>query len=89
MIMQSIPSDFWSWFSKFSSDDLAGLVAGLFVVSAVAVGMICLTLYMIHKNRTEDALNRDLLDRGLSADEIATIINAKADKRPMRRSNSR
>lgn len=87
--MQSMPSDFWSWFNKFNADDLAGLVAGLAVVSAFAVGMICLTVYMIHKNRTEDALKRDLLDRGLSADEIATIINAKSDKRLVRRPNSR
>jgi hypothetical protein len=84
--MQFAQSDFWSWFSKFNSDDLAGLTAGVFVIFAVIVGIICLTVFMIHKNRTEDALKRDLLDRGLSADEIATIITAKADNGRVSRS---
>jgi hypothetical protein len=60
--MQSVPGDFyfWSWIDKFSSEDLAGLMAGLLVVGAVTVGMICLTVYMIHKNRAEVALKREL-----------------------------
>ncbi len=78
--MQSTPSDFWLWFSKFNSDDLAGLAAGILVVCAVIVGMICLTIYKIHKTRAEDALKRELLDRGLSATEIATIVGATSAK---------
>jgi hypothetical protein len=78
-----MPSDFWSWFSKFNAEDLAGLTAGVLVIFAVIVGMICLTIYKIHKNRTDVALKRELLDRGMSADEIATIISAAPPRPPM------
>jgi hypothetical protein len=84
--MKSMPSDFWSWFSKFNADDLTGLIAVVLVFSVAAVAVVCLTIYLVHKNRAEIALKRELLDRGLSADEIATIVNAKPDKRVARRS---
>jgi hypothetical protein len=71
------------WFSKFNAEDLAGLTAGVLVVFAVVIGIICLTVYKIHKNRTDVALKRELLDRGMSADEIATIISAAPPKPSM------
>ena len=74
--MKSVPGDFWMWFSKFNAEDITGLVAVVLVFSVAAVGVICWTVYMIHKNRTEAALKRELLDRGLPAEEIATIIRA-------------
>jgi len=74
--MQSVPSDFWGWLSQFDSETLAGFAAGALVICAVVVGMICLTVYKIHKSRSDYALKRELLDRGMSADEIATIIRA-------------
>jgi len=87
--MRSVSGDFWSWFSKFNAEDVTGFIAVVLVFSVAAVAVVCLTIYLVHKNRAEDALKRDLLDRGLSADEIATIINAKSDKRIARRSNNR
>jgi xanthine/uracil permease len=78
--MKSMPTDFWTWFSKFNADDVTGFVAVVLVFSVAAVGVICLTFYMVHKNRAEVALKRELLDRGLSADEIATIIRATPPK---------
>ena len=83
--MQSIPDNFWSWFSKFSTDDQAGMMAGAAVCVVAVIGLICLTIYKIHKTRSEDALKRELLDRGLEAEEIATIINAKSAKSCSRR----
>lgn len=74
--MDSVPSVFWTWINKFNGDDLAGLTAGTLVVFAAVVGMICLTVYKIHKTRADHSLKRELLDRGLSADEIATIVRA-------------
>jgi hypothetical protein len=79
--MKSMPSDFWSWFSKFNAEDITGFVAVVSVFSVAAVAVICFTFYMVHKNRAEVALKRELLDRGLTVDEIATIISAKPDKR--------
>jgi hypothetical protein len=78
--MRSIPSDFWLWFSKFNAEDTIGLVAVVLVFSVAAVAVICFTFYSVHKSRAEHALKRDLLDRGMTADEIATIIRATPPK---------
>jgi hypothetical protein len=78
--MQSIPDDFWTWLSSFNGDDLAGMIAAACVCTVVAIGLVCLTVYQIHKSRAEHALKRELLDRGMSADEIATIIRATPPK---------
>jgi hypothetical protein len=78
--MNSIHVDFWSWFSKFNAEDVTGFIAVVLVFSVAALGVVCLTVYLIHKNRAEVAFKRELLDRGLSADEIATIIRATPPK---------
>ena len=33
-----------------------------------------------NKNRLDDALKRELLDRGMSADEIATVVRARPQR---------
>jgi hypothetical protein len=81
--MRSIPNDFWLWFSKFNAEDLTGLVAVVLVFSVAAVAVICFTFYAVHKSRADHALKRELLDRGMSADEIATIISAAPPRPPM------
>jgi ABC-type lipoprotein release transport system permease subunit len=78
--MNSVHVDFWSWFSKFNAEDVTGFIAVVLVFSVAAVAVVCLTVYLVHKNRAEIALKRELLDRGLSADEIATIISATPPK---------
>ncbi|HVT26726.1 MAG TPA: hypothetical protein VHE81_01800 [Lacipirellulaceae bacterium] len=83
--MRIIPSSFWQWISTLNSDDLAGVLICGAVVCLAAIGTVCITIYAIHKNRTEDALKRELLDRGVSADEIATIIGAKPNRSQLRR----
>jgi hypothetical protein len=78
--MQSMPNTFWNWFSKCNAEDVSGMLAigGSIVVGAIAV--ICLTIYKIQRGRADDELKRELLDRGLGASEIATIISAKSSK---------
>lgn len=39
---------------------------------------IASTIAKVQRNRTETELKREMLDRGLAADEIATIIHATA-----------
>ena len=60
----------------------SGERTGLMVLSVVAVVTIivilAVTIYSMHRNRLEDSLKRELLDRGMSADEIATIMNKSA-----------
>jgi len=66
--------------SKFDSGEFIGLVA-------VAGGLLCGTLcgftaivmgswVEIRKTETTAALKQDMLNRGLSADEIRTVIEA-------------
>jgi hypothetical protein len=50
-------------------------IIGICTVAAIA--FISLTVYKVHRTRAEHALKRELLDRGLGAQEIATIVNAK------------
>jgi hypothetical protein len=78
--MKSVPGDFWMWFSKFNAEDITGFIAVVLVFSVAAVAVICFAFYMVHKNRAEVALKRELLDRGMTADEIATIIRATPPK---------
>ena len=76
--MHSLPDNFWAWASTFSSNDLTGMIITGCVCAVAAVALICFTVYQFHKMRAEHALKRELLDRGLGADEVARIINAKA-----------
>jgi len=78
--MQSLHVDFWTWISKFNGEDLTGLIAVVLVFGVAAVAVVCFTFYFVHKTRAEHALKRDLLDRGMSAEEIATIIRAAPPK---------
>jgi hypothetical protein len=72
-----------------SPGDLAGLLAGLIVALVLLTLIIGAVVYGIHKNRLENALKRDLLDRGMSADEIATVVKAKTESQPLPRSRWR
>jgi hypothetical protein len=72
--MNSLPSSFWEWMGSLSSDDRAGLS---FAVIAAVVGVIAIvatTIHHMHRNRLEDSLKREMLDRGMSAEEISTVL---------------
>jgi hypothetical protein len=72
--------NFWEWMVSLQSGERLGLViAALFAVVFV-VTMILGTIGKMHKNRLDATLKRDLLERGMNADEIATIIQAKPSK---------
>lgn len=79
--MHSVPTSFWGWYTTSLSEENQALIpvfGAMFV--CVIVAIIAGTIYKIHKTRAEDALKRELLDRGMSADEIATIIRAVPPK---------
>jgi hypothetical protein len=78
--MRSVPGGFWQWISSMHSDDVCGMIAILSVFSVAAITVVCVTIHAIHKSRSENALKRELLDRGMTADEIATVISAKPGK---------
>jgi hypothetical protein len=74
--MNSVPGGFWEWLAALDSGERTGLTLMCIVAFVFTVWMVLVTLYKMHKNRMDDALKRELLDRGMSADEIATIIQA-------------
>jgi hypothetical protein len=75
--MRSTPISFWDWFTSRDTGDLAGLSI-LVVLGGVAVIIVLSSVvYLMHKNRLQDSLKRELLDRGFSADELATIVYGK------------
>jgi hypothetical protein len=75
--MNSVPTSFWEWVAALGSGERTGLMVISIVAIVFMIWMVLVTLYMIHKNRLEDALKRELLDRGMSADDIATVIRAR------------
>ena len=78
--MQSVPSSFWEWAASLRSDDLIGLVAVVAPFTVGAIAIICGAIYKIHRTRAETALKRELLDRGMSAEEIAIVVSARPSK---------
>jgi hypothetical protein len=80
-MMSSVPTTFWQWTAELDSGERTGVMV-LCVVAIVFIVMVTFcTIYAMHKNRLEDSLKRELLDRGMTADEIATIIRARPTKR--------
>jgi hypothetical protein len=69
---------FWDVLNNMSSNDLAVLCLLLFLLATLSVVLIATTVSRMHKNRLEIALKRELVDRGLSTDEIAKFVETSA-----------
>ena len=62
--------------SKFNGGELIGLVA---VGGSLLCGMIAIIMGVWHANKKAEiaaSLKRDMLNRGMSAEEIHTVLNA-------------
>lgn len=74
--MNASSGNFWDWLPKLNDGDATAiLILSIFAIVGI-VGIISLTVCRVHKNRLEDTLKRELLDRGMTAEEIATVINS-------------
>jgi hypothetical protein len=62
--------------SKLESRDIVGLVTILCCLIFALSPIVAICWYKIHKNRTIAALKHDMLDRGMSAEEIKTVLDA-------------
>ena len=65
--------------SKFDGGELIGLVA---VAGSMLCGMLAIIMGVWHSNRKSEiaaALKQDMLNRGMSADDIRTVLDAGAD----------
>jgi len=78
--MQSVPSNLWELVASLDE----GVIFAVLFFAMVALVVIMITIftavYAMHKNRLEDSLKRELLDRGMSADEIVAVVRAKPTK---------
>jgi hypothetical protein len=74
--MHSVPGSFWEWLAQLNTEERTGVI--MISISAIAfiITVIICTMYAMHKNRLQDALKRELLDRGMTAEEIATVVRA-------------
>ena len=83
--MNSVPSNLWEWLAPIQPDERFALTVTTVVIGLAAtvltVGIVSWLVGHIHRLRYENTLKRELLDRGMSADEIATVINAGQKKR--------
>ena len=78
--MQSTPNDFWEWTAALGSGERTGMIALSIVAIVFVISILLMTIYGIHKNRLQDSLKRELLDRGMNASEIAIVVRAKPGK---------
>ena len=73
-------SFFWEWLSSLNAHERLPLLLMAMFALVCIVMIVFGSLYKMHKNRLDDALKRELLDRGMSADEIATVVRARPMK---------
>jgi hypothetical protein len=74
--MNATSTNFWEWMPKPAASDMTAIMIISILAIVGIVAIVFATAYWIHKNRLDDALKRELLDRGMTAEEIATVINA-------------
>ena len=77
LFVQTAPQSFWAWANWMTPTDRAILSALVLLAIVATVAIVAGTVYKIHKNRLEDALKRELLDRGMKPDEIVALVGAK------------
>jgi hypothetical protein len=82
---------FWQWMQSVADDTekMAVFMLPLFFIVLAIIVTIGLVSVAIHRRRVEAALKRELLDRGLSAEEIATIIRATSTRERVAESRQR
>ena len=78
--MNSVPTTFWEWAAALSKEEFIGVMFFGLLALLVTTIIICVTIYSMHKNRIDDALKRELLERGMSADEIGAVMSAGPSK---------
>jgi hypothetical protein len=77
--------DLSSFFDGLDSEGRTIVFAMILGTLVGIVGIIGSTINRIHRRNIETALKQDMLDRGLSADEIERVLAAKSPDLPRRR----
>jgi hypothetical protein len=81
MALAATGDDYWAeQFFGFDREQrfvVVIVVIGCVLVLAVTLaGILAGVMTTMHKRRTEESLKRDMLDRGMSADEIVKVIES-------------
>jgi hypothetical protein len=76
------PGGFWEWIGLRDPGMRFALIMFVLIAAVFVSSILAAVIYKMHKNRLEDALKRELLDRGMSAAEIATVVRAKSGTEP-------
>jgi hypothetical protein len=87
-MMQSQPASLGEWINSLGPGErlpvlIVGLILGIFALIFI-VTVVAGTVYKMHKNRLETALKRELLEQGMSAEEIVSVVRAKPVKGAVR-----
>ena len=76
--MQVEPTNIWMWSATLTQDEREMIIffgSGALVLIA---WMVTSMVQKIHRARMEDSLKRELVERGMSAQEIIEIIEASS-----------
>ena len=86
--MNTVPGSMWEWLAPIQPDQRFALSITTIVICLTAlvfvIGLVSHTIGKFHRARLESALKHELLNRGMSADEIAQIVEASAAPRGLR-----
>jgi signal transduction histidine kinase len=80
--MDATPGNLWEFLMTFDASMrfpliIVSIVFGTILLVIVA-GIIAGTVNSMHKHRLDDALKRELVDRGMSAEEIERIVRVRS-----------
>ncbi len=78
--MSAAPDNLWQFLMTFDAGERFPLVVVMIVFGTLAliviVGIVATTVKSMHRHRLDDALKRELIDRGMEAEEIERIVGA-------------
>ena len=68
------------WLNRFTSPELQQMAALAAVTLVVITWLVLRAIQAIHRGSAEVGLKRDMLDRGMSAEEIERVLAARSSK---------
>jgi hypothetical protein len=74
--VHSDPTNIWQWPASLTQDEREMIIFFGTVALVLITWMVTWAVQKIHRARMEDALKRELVERGMSASEIIGIIEA-------------
>lgn len=84
----TMPTNLWEFLMTFENGERFPLAVVMIVFGTMAlvitVAVIAFTIRSMHKHRLDDALKRELVDRGMNADEIERIVAARVGCRTIK-----